>query len=61
MQRVVNKKTKIAFKLSEGCELRAQAGDRIILDLVEGEGDDAAYVAYNVPRERFKQDFTVVK
>ena len=57
MQRVVNHKAKIAFKLDEACLLEAQPGDRLILDRVSERG----YVAYVVPRERFKADFSHIR
>lgn len=62
MQRVVNRKKKIAIKLAAPLTLGGVAfepGDRLIADCVEGEGGDAAYVVYGVPRERFLNDFTV--
>ena len=56
MQRVVNHKAKIAFKLDEACLLEAQPGDRLVLDRVSERG----YVAYVVPRARFLKDFEPV-
>ena len=54
MERVVNTKVKIAFKLDEPVELSGKPGDRLVLDRTSERG----YVAYVVPRARFKADFT---
>ena len=53
MQRVVNTKIKLAFKLDEHVDLKAEPGDRLLVDQTSERG----YVAYVVPRARFKQDF----
>ena len=61
MRTVINQKPKLAFKLGEPCDLKAEKGDRLILDRVsEVEGQEPTYVAYVVPQERYRADFTEV-